>query len=195
MNAVLQICPVREKDIPHLLKIYQSYIDTSVTFECRLPTLDEFTERVRFIQRAYPYLVCREGEEIAGYAYAHRYQEREAYRWNAELSVYLSPACTGRGAGKLLYSALLEILRLQNVQNVYGIVTSPNPASEGLHRSMGFSLLGCYHGTSYKCGQWRDVQLFEKQLGAHENPPREFLPVGQLDRERIREVCARFSVL
>ena len=192
---MLQIVPAREEDASGLLGIYANYIDTPVTFECRLPSLEEFCGRIRQIQQDYPYLVCRWEGRLAGYAYAHRYQEREAYRWNAELSVYLAPFCTGRGVGTVLYTALLEILKLQQVQNVYGIVTAPNPASEGLHRAMGFSLAGCYHGVGYKCGKWQDVLLFEKQLGAHENPPREFVPIGQLDHERLRSVYDSVPVL
>lgn len=186
---MLQICPAREEDASGLLDIYRSYIDTPVTFECQLPTLEEFAGRIRRISREYPYLVCRLGGEPVGYAYAHRYQERAAYQWNAELSVYLSPSHTGRGIGRALYSALLEILKLQNIQNVYGIVTAPNPPSEGLHRALGFTLLGSYHGTGFKCGRWHDVQIFERQLGAHEDQPRAFLPVGQLDGERISAIC------
>lgn len=50
--------------------------------------------RIEGIGRAYPYLLCREGERTVGYAYAHRQMEREAYQWNAELSVYLDRAFT-----------------------------------------------------------------------------------------------------
>ena len=52
-------------------------------------------------------------------AYAHRFQERAAYQWNAELSVYVDENCTGMGMGKALYQALIEILKCQNVKNAY----------------------------------------------------------------------------
>ena len=126
-----------------LLGIYAQYIHTPVTFACSLPDKREFARRIADITRVYPYLVC-EGEEgrIAGYAYARRHMEREAYRWNAELSVYLDAAFTARGLGKKLYRVLLEILRLQGVRTVYGGVTLPNLPSEKLHESLGFRRLG-----------------------------------------------------
>lgn len=55
-----------------LLKIYGQYIDTPITFEYVLPTEQEFTNRILDISQMYPYLVCLEGGEIIGYAYAHR---------------------------------------------------------------------------------------------------------------------------
>lgn len=156
-----QIGPVHDKDVPGLLEIYRSCLEIPITFECQLPALKEPAGRIRRISGEYPYLVCRSEGELAGYAYAHRFKERAAYRRSAELSVYLAPAHTGRGTGRSLYSALLDILRQQNVQNVYGTVTAPNPPSEGLHRTLGFSLLGSYHGAGYKCGCWHDVKIFE----------------------------------
>ena len=38
---------------------------------------------------AYPYLVCEADGKILAYAYAHRFHERAAYQWDAELSVYV----------------------------------------------------------------------------------------------------------
>ena len=126
-----------EKDCRSLLAIYAQYIDTAVTFECWLPSEEEFTGRIRAITSNYPYLVCEDQGRIAGYAYAHRQMEREAYQWNAELSIYLDRAYTARGIGRRLYGALMELLRLQGVKNVYGGVTLPNAGSEGLHRALG----------------------------------------------------------
>ena len=78
--------------------VYAPYIDTPVTFETALPTIEEFEGRVAGILPEYPYLVCEKDGRIIGYAYACRHRERAAYRWNAELSVYLDGAggCTAR---------------------------------------------------------------------------------------------------
>ena len=66
-------------DAQDLLGLYGQYIDTPITFECALPSRAEFARRIEGIGRAYPYLLCREGERTVGYAYAHRQMEREAY--------------------------------------------------------------------------------------------------------------------
>ena len=67
-------------DAPALLAIYRQYLDTPITFECAVPTEEEFAARVRDISGVYPYLVCEDGGEVIGYAYAHRQAERTACR-------------------------------------------------------------------------------------------------------------------
>ena len=67
-----------------------------------------------------------------------------------------------RGLGRRLYGALLELLRLQGVKTVYGGVTPAERGQRGLHRALGFQLLGIYHHTGFKCGKWHDVGWFER---------------------------------
>jgi len=187
-----------EQDAAALLAIYEPYIrNTAVTFECETPSLKEFAARIRGISADYPYLVCCADGKIVGYAYGHRQMQRDAYQWNAELSVYIGRGWQCRGIGKALYGALIEILRLQNVRNVYGGVTMPNAGSESLHAALGFTKLGTYHSTGWKCGAWHDVAWFEKQIGSCDLKPQPFrsiktLPPGSAD-EILRRcpVCSR----
>lgn len=182
-----------EEDAENLLEIYGKYIKTPVTFECSLPPAEEFRRRIRDISSEYPWLVLEEGGRAAGYAYAHRLKEREAYRWDAELSVYLSPEYPGRGLGKRLYGALLELLALQNIRAAYACITAPNPRSEGLHRALGFSDAGRWPKAGYKDGAWHDVIWLVKELAPAESEPAPFLPVGQLGREKIQSVLQKFG--
>ena len=177
-----------ETDSPALLGIYSQYINTPVTFEYRLPTEEEFAGRIRDIAREYPYLVCEDGGRIVGYAYAHRQAERAAYQWNAELSVYLDGAYTGRGLGERLYGMLMDLLRLQGVRTVYARVTSPNERSERLHRRMGFRHMGTQRSAGYKNGAWRDVTWFEKAIGPYEPEPAPFLPFWQVPQAQAEAV-------
>lgn len=78
---------------------------------------------------------------------------------------------TSHGVGRKLYGALMELLAIQGVRTVYGIVTVPNEKSEGLHRSMGFQDAGICRNTGYVDGAWRDVQTFEKAIGPYDLEP------------------------
>ena len=128
------------QDAEKILAIYAPYVkNTAVSFEYDVPSLPDFEARMQGIMAFYPYLVWEEGGRILGYAYAHRHQERKAYQWNAELSIYLHPDATRRGLGSKLCLALLDLLRLQGVKTAYSCVTLPNAASEALHAKMGFS--------------------------------------------------------
>ena len=185
---------VEKTDAEEILDIYEPYIkETAVTAECETPALDEFRSRIQKTAAEYPYLVCLADGKVIGYAYAHRHMERAAYRWNAELSVYIDQAHFRRGIGKTLYRALLEILQLQNVRNVFGGVVTPNKNSEKLHENLGFIRAGVYHNTAYKCGAWHDVVWFEKSIGEYGLEPDEFIPIKKMDENIIREILDRYS--
>ena len=105
-------------DAEALLSVYAQYIDTPITFEYELPSVAEFRRRILSTLEGYPYLVWEEDGFLLGYAYAHRYREREADRWGAELSVYVDRSAHSRGIGKALYAELIRLLREQGVSRV-----------------------------------------------------------------------------
>ena len=163
---------VQEQDIPAILEIYRPYVqETNISFEYEVPSLEEFSQRVRSIAADYPYLICEEAGTILAYAYAHRRQ----------------------GLGRALYQALMELLPLQNVRTVYGIVTSPNPGSEGLHQSFGFHQAGLHHNTGYKGGTWLDTIWFEKQIGDYDPSPAPLRSIREVDSAAIEAVLRRCS--
>ena len=185
----ITIRPARLEDASEILKIYEPYIKkTTITFEYEVPSLEEFRSRMTGIIGAYPYLVCEADGKILAYAYAHRFHERAAYQWDAELSVYVDEEYTGLGMGKALYHALMEILKLQNVKNAYALVTSPNERSEALHLGMGFRLEGLNRETGYKMGKWLDVSCFVKNIGTHECDPEGILPFAGIEKARVERI-------
>ncbi|HKM33339.1 MAG TPA: GNAT family N-acetyltransferase [Lachnospiraceae bacterium] len=100
---------VNPSDASSLLHIYEQSINTPTTFESILPTQEEFLQRIVDITAVYPYLVWEENGSIFGYAYAHKFKERSAYQWSAELSIYIDSKCQSMGVGKRLYAALIAL--------------------------------------------------------------------------------------
>lgn len=180
------------EDAPALLGIYGAYLPTNITFEYELPSVEEFRRRIAGTLECYPYLVAEDGEtgRPLGYAYAHRLAERAAYGWSAELSIYLSPDAAGRGIGRRFYQVLMELLRLQGVKTVYGLVASPNPASEALHRSMGFRLAGVEKRVGYKNGGWVDLLIFERPIAPYDHPGGPIQPIKALSRQDVERVLS-----
>lgn len=184
----------RPQDGGQLLEIYRQYISTNITFEYQLPLLPEFERRIAHIlEDGYPYLVWEEGGTVLGYAYAHRVWERAAYQWTAELSVYLHPRSRGQGLGRRLYLALMELLRLQGIRTVYGVVTQDNQASIDFHQALGFHRTAVFSRAGYKNGQWLDVHWFERELAPSADAPAPILPLERLPRARVEEILASFS--
>ena len=179
------------EDAQALLAVYGQYIDTSVTFEYVLPTCEEFRGRIEDISREYPYLVWEESGVILGYAYAHRFHERAAYQWCAELSVYLDERAHGRGLGKKLYTALMDILRVQGVKNVYGCITVPNDKSIALHKALGFELVSRFHSAGYKAGAWHDVVWYEKSIAPETEPPAPIKSVRDIPAAALADILSK----
>ncbi len=192
--SATQIRLVQDKDIPSILEIYRPYVlETAISFEYEVPSNEDFKKRVQNIVCDYPYLVYLLDKNIVGYAYAHKHMERAAYQWNAELSVYVYQGYMRRGIGRALYGCLLEILSLQHVLNVYGIVRTPNPNSEKLHESFGFRKVGTFIQTGYKLGCWHDVTWFEKSIGTHDSNPKPFLPIRKINPQLVLEIMDSHS--
>lgn len=179
-------------DVPALLAVYEQYIPTAVTFEYVLPSQEEFLRRVESISEVYPYLVLEGEGAVLGYAYAHRIAERAAYGWGAELSIYLRREVSGQGIGRGLYQTLIELLRLQGVRTVYGLVSSPNPASERLHQAIGFQQVGVQHRAGYKNGRWIDLLWFEKAIAPYDLEPTPVIPIRDLPAEQVQAVLNSF---
>lgn len=190
----VKIRPAVAADAAALLEIYAPYVmETTVTFEYEVPGTETFAGRIEAIAAEYPYLVCEIDGRIAAYAYGHRHMERAAYQWNAELSVYVDQGQFRRGIGRALYQAVMEILKLQNIQTVYGIVTSPNENSERLHAAMGFTKRALFPQMGYKFGRWLDVAWFEKNLGGHGEEMEPFKAIGLVDPENLTRIMEKYA--
>ena len=179
---------VCESDAAELAALYAPYIPTPVTFEYEAPGSEEFAARIREFSSSFPFLVAQSGGEIIGYAYAHRYQERAAYQWSAELSVYVKEGHKRQGIGSVLYRCMFELLKLQRYQTLYARVSTSNPVSVLMHESLGFVQAGVTHDTGYKGGVWHGVHTLEKSIGGHETPPLPILSIHELDPQAVRQV-------
>ena len=186
INKDIRFRKVNSKDIKELLKIYGYYVEnTDATFEYEVPSLDKFTNRMKDICKEYPYIICEYKDKVVGYAYTQQFKPGNAYRWSAELTVYLHKDYLGLGIGTKFYELLIEILKLQNVMIMYGCVTSSNQRSIKLHEKMGFNLIGVYHNSGYKMGKWIDVTWFEQSIGAQDVEPGEFVNFNDLDQDLV----------
>lgn len=171
----------RPDDAPALLGIYAPYVTgTSVSFEYDAPTEEDFSKRIATIGSAFPWLVCEADGKAAGYVYASRFAQRAAYRWGAEMSIYLSPDYHRMGLASALYPCEEALLAAQGYRKLYARITMPNPQSFGLHEHLGFTRTAVYPNAGYKFGMWRDVSVLEKQILPLCADPPAPLPITEL---------------
>lgn len=172
------------EDASDLVRIYAPYVtNTAVTFEYKIPGVEEFAERIRETLKRYPYLVVEEAGSVFGYAYASPFKARAAYAWSVETSIYLYPDARGRGIGTALHRELEKLLRRQNVCNLCACITYPNHESIDFHKKMGYRTVAHFNSAGFKLEAWHDIVWMEKELCPHSIPPTPFLPFPELDKD------------
>ncbi len=145
--------------------IYAPFVTDGVaSFESVAPDATDMSARIAAHAGAHAFLVAERGGRVVGFAYACPHRARAAYRWSADVSVYVEASAHRQGVGRELYGALLDLLRRQGIRRVHAGITLPNPASVSLHESFGFTPVGVYRGVGYKFGRWRDVGWWQLDL-------------------------------
>ncbi len=169
------IRPAVSSDAAACAAIYAPYVsDTAISFETEPPTPEEMAGRIAAATRTHAWLVLEEDGRVVGYAYAGPFNPRAAYRWSAQVSVYLETGRRRGGDGRALYQALLSRLAERGFRTALAGMTLPNDASEGLHRAMGFTPVGTYRQVGFKHGRWHDVAWVQRAIGeAPGDPPAE----------------------
>ena len=161
----MRIRVATEQDLPAIAAIYAHEAAAGIaTFDTEPRTLDQWRERLDARETGDHLLVAEDGGEVVGYAASSSYRPRPAYAHTRETSVYLASPTRGRGAGRLLYDELLQLLRADGVHLVVAVVALPNDASAALHRRCGFVSAGVLHEVGRKFGRWIDTELFELRL-------------------------------
>ena len=156
---------IPDADAEPCLAVYAPFVrDTPVSFEEIVPAVGEFRDRIRASIATHAWLVLEVGGRVVGYAYGSPHRARAAYRWAADVTVYIAPEHRGLGGGRQLYERLFERLRGRGFQVLCAGVTLPNEASVGLHRAMGFELVGIYRRIGWKAGAWHDVMWLQLEL-------------------------------
>ena len=126
----------------------------------------------------YPYLVAEHQGKPIGYAYTGPFNQRAAYDWSAETSIYVQTDSRHAGVGKKLYTALEDISKAQHILNLNACIGYPEKEDRYLtknsvlfHEHLGYKAVGTFHQCGYKFGTWYHMVWMEKMLGKHTDNP------------------------
>jgi L-amino acid N-acyltransferase YncA len=170
--VALRLAP--EHDAAACAGIYRPYVtDTVITFEETPPSVDEMGRRMSEALSTHTWLLAEVAGQAVGYAYAHPFASRPAYRWACETSIYLAGEHRGHGVGRLLYDALLEQVTARGYTTALAGITLPNAASVALHTGLGYQPVGTYRRVGWKHGGWHDVAWYQLALRSADQPPDE----------------------
>ena len=136
------IRPATISDAEAVAGIYNPYVrETTITFEETEVSPKEIARRIQEVDSAsLPWLVAQQDDRIVGYAYAAKWHSRSAYRFSAEITVYVASGQQRAGVGTRLYEHLFPVLRNRGITSlVVTGVTTPEKVQEALERGACFS--------------------------------------------------------
>lgn len=179
MNPIIRLAA--ESDAEQIHGIYAPIVEqTAISFELEPPTVGEMRARIAGTLPRFPWMVYVSDQKVLGYAYASPHRTRAAYQWAVDVAVYVDGRARRGRIGTALYTVLFEILRRQGFYSAHAGIALPNPASIGLHESLGFVPVGVYRAVGYKLGAWRDVGWWQSDLLPRSADPALPLPLERL---------------
>ena len=155
-------------DLPYLLDIYNLYVaNSTVTFDEDALTLAELRQKYERIRKlGFPFVVAVSPTgHRHGYAYVYPWREKAAYRFTVENSIYLLPASTGKGLGKVLLGELMTRSKAAGIKEMIAVIADQGAdASIRLHEAYGFKQIGHMGKVGFKFGRWLGTVLMQKSL-------------------------------
>jgi L-amino acid N-acyltransferase YncA len=155
-------------DLPSVREIYNHYVlNSTVTFDEEPMSLPTLRKRFAHVQKlGFPFIVAENpAGQILGYAYVTPWKEKAAYRYTVENSIYLGPASTGKGLGKVLLGELITRSKAAGVKEIIAVIADRGAeGSIALHKQYGFKEIGHMGKVGFKFDRWLGTYLMQKSL-------------------------------
>ena len=164
----MMVRPAAADDLAAIASITNHYIATSaIHFGYQPVAVEELRWHWMEDRERFPWRVATdESGAVVGYAKAGTWRARAAYRWTAEVGVYVAPDRRRAGLGRALYTDLLDALATSGFRSAIAGITLPNPPSIALHLALGFDSVGTVRDAGFKLGEWHDVAFYQKRFVA-----------------------------
>ena len=162
------IRPAVPADLPHVREIYNHYVmNSTVTFDEKPITLAGMRKKFSAVERlGFPFIVAESPSgQILGYAYVYPWKEKAAFRYTVENSIYLGPASTGKGLGKVLLGELITRSKAAGIKEIIAIIADKGAdGSIKIHKDYGFKDVGHMGRVGFKFGRWLGTYMMQKSL-------------------------------
>ena len=149
-------------DADQIRHIYNHEVEnTTATLDLVPRSLDDQRAWLQERSGAFTTIVAVDGDEVLGFASLSPYKERAAYRTTVEDSVYVRRDRSGQGIGGLLLHHVVDVATVSGFHTVIARIESGGEASQALHRSCGFELVGVEREVGRKFHRWLDVVVMQ----------------------------------
>jgi L-amino acid N-acyltransferase YncA len=159
----IEIRPAAVTDVAAITTIYNQGIeDRLATLETELRTPAERAEWLAARGPRHPVLVAETDGVVTGWASLNRFNPRPAYDHVADFSIYIERGWRGRGVGRRLLTALVELAQALGYHKMVLAAFPFNPAGVTLYERLGFTTVGVYREQGVLDGKWVDVLVMER---------------------------------
>ena len=152
--------------MPAIVSIYNSTIpnrqSTADTIEVTVESrIDWFRQH---IPNKRPLMVHEQDNKVVAWVSFQSFYGRAAYDHTAEISIYVSPECRGKGLGRILLNEALGITQQLDIKTLVGFVFSHNGPSLRLFRSLGFEEWGKLPNVAEMDGKEFSLSIIGKRV-------------------------------
>jgi phosphinothricin acetyltransferase len=161
-----RVRPAVPDDAAAICRIYNQGIeDRLATLETELRAPDERRRWLAARGPRHPVIVAEAPDgDVVGWGSLNVFNPREAYRFVADLSVYVERAARGTGAGRALLDRLTDLAREHGFHKMVLSAFPFNAAGMALYARCGFRTVGTYTEQGLLDGRWVDTIIMEKLL-------------------------------
>jgi phosphinothricin acetyltransferase len=155
-----------QEDAAAICRIYNQGIEDRIaTLETELRTPGERERWLAARGPRHPVIVVEaEGGQVVGWGSLNPFNAREAYRFVADISVYVERGWRGKGVGSVILERLIELARERGFHKMVLSAFPFNAAGIGLYSKYGFRTVGVYREQGLLDGRWVDTVVMEKLL-------------------------------
>jgi phosphinothricin acetyltransferase len=130
------------------------------TFETNVPTWSEWSKMHLSTNR---FVAVEDESKVLGWTALSRVSERREYAGVVECYTYVRVDARRIGVGTMLLSKLITATESQGLWTMQAHVFPENEAALGLHRKLGFEVVGTRRRIGRHRGAWRDILLMERR--------------------------------
>ena len=163
--AELTVRPARESDAEAIARIYNQGIEDRVaTLETELRAPEERRRWMAARGPRHPVIVAEAVGTVVGWASLNQFNPRPAYQHVADFSVYVDRDWRGKGVGRRLLEALIDLAREIGYHKMVLSAFPFNRSGVALYERLGFRAVGIYKEQGLLDGKWTDTIIMEKLL-------------------------------
>lgn len=152
------------EDLEAILEIVNyNILNTTAIYDYEPRTLTQqkaiFDDKIK---EGFPLIVVEVDHKITGFGTYGAFRFKEGYKFTVEHSVYVAVNQQGKGLGKLLLAALIQIAKKQKRHTMIAVIDAENQNSVEFHKQFGFETVGIIKESAFKFDKWLDTVFMQK---------------------------------